>query len=585
METTIAVEHDVFAVRQRGRDVAAALGIEGQDQVRVATALSEVGRQLLATLGGAGISFELADAPFPMLAIRARASKSGEADTAALTAELAPAERLMDHWRVDETPSEFVVTMGKRLPTSARSMTADDIAATRVHLSKIAPSTPLQELAVQNRNLLATLEEIQAHRDELLRLNAELEETNRGVMALYGQLSDELEATNRGVVALYAELDEKSAQLREASEAKTRFLANVSHELRAPATAIIGLLRLLSDSRSDPLTQEQRHQVSLINGSASDLLSLVNELLDLAKAESGRLDPQWTTVELPDMFDTLRGTMNPLINKSGLTLDVAEPSGIPAFTSDSVLLAQILRNLLTNAIKFTTSGVVRLSAEYRATDDVVELSVSDTGPGIPEDEIERVFEEFYQLSSTAQVAIKGTGLGLPYARRLATLLGGSLTLASTVGEGSVFTVTIPARLRPAVATTQHPSLILVVDDDEAFRTAVAGVLTTAGARVVQAANGRAALAAIARETPDVVLLDLRMPELDGAAVLDKLNSDENLTHIPVVVLTAFTQDVARSWALPRATAVLGKADTALDSLPDLIRSALRTNARPRKAEP
>src|SRR5262249_37768927 len=144
-------------------------------------------------------------------------------------------------------------------------------------------------------------------------LNNELQETNKGVMALYLQLSNELEETNRGVVALYAELDDKSDQLRAASEAKTRFLANVSHELRAPVTAVIGLIRLLSDPDSDPLTAAQSEQIELIRGSATDLLALVNDLLDLAKAESGRIVPVWSRVDLRALFGQLRGTLKALL--------------------------------------------------------------------------------------------------------------------------------------------------------------------------------------------------------------------------------------------------------------------------------
>ena len=179
---------------------------------------------------------------------------------------------------------------------------------------------------MQNQQLIAALDEVRAQRDDLARLNAELEETNRGVMALYHQLSDELEETNRGVVALYAELDERSAQLRAASEAKTRFLANVSHELRAPVTAIIGLGRLLTDSSSDPLTEEQSRQVELIRGSAADLLALVNDLLDLAKAEAGRLEPNWSDVDLKAVFGQLRGTLRPLVTRPDVELVVEEPT-------------------------------------------------------------------------------------------------------------------------------------------------------------------------------------------------------------------------------------------------------------------
>src|SRR6185503_11454944 len=157
-------------------------------------------------------------------------------------------------------------------------------------LTQHVPGTPLDELSEQNQQLIAALDEVRAQRDDLARLNAELEETNRGV------------------VALYAELDDKSEQLREASEAKSRFLANVSHELRAPVTAVIGLSRLLLDPASEPLGTEQRRQVELIGGSAGDLLTLVNDLLDLAKAEAGRVEPNWVEVDLKALFGQLRGT-------------------------------------------------------------------------------------------------------------------------------------------------------------------------------------------------------------------------------------------------------------------------------------
>jgi signal transduction histidine kinase len=241
-------------------------------------------------------------------------------------------------------------------------------------------------------------------------------------------------------VALYAELDEKSVQLRTASEAKTRFLANVSHELRAPVTAIIGLGRLLSDESSDRLTEDQGRQVELIQGSATDLLSLVNDLLDLAKAEAGRIEPSWSEVDLKAVFGQLRGTLRPLATRPEVDFTVEEP-GVARLRSDEVLLAQVLRNLLTNALKFTTSGSVRLSVDK--VDDDVEFTVADTGPGIAPELHERIFEEFYQVPGSQALTGKGTGLGLPYARRLVGILGGVLRVSSVPGSGSVFTVRLP----------------------------------------------------------------------------------------------------------------------------------------------
>jgi signal transduction histidine kinase len=431
----LRTEQDIFTVRQLGREVARVAGLENQDRTRFATALSEVGRVLLTQGGGAHVSFELEPGNRADLWV----TMTSPAAAAAVARGAGPVSRLVDTMEVADAPEGSVVRMSRRLPASAAPLTPARMDEIRTELADLVPGTPLDELSAQNGQLIAALDEVRAQRDELARLNAELEETNRGVLALYHQLSAELEETNRGVVALYAELEEKSTQLREASEAKSRFLANVSHELRAPVTAIIGLGRLLTDARSDPLSTEQSRQVELIRSSAKDLLSLVNDLLDLAKAEAGRIEPVWAEVDLKAVFGQLRGTMRALATRAEVELVVADPDP-PTLRSDEVLLAQVLRNLLTNALKFTERGEVRLTA--RRAGEQVEFEVADTGAGIPAELQERIFEEFYQVPSTRPQGT-GTGLGLPYARRLVTILGGSLRLVSAPGKGSVFTVTLP----------------------------------------------------------------------------------------------------------------------------------------------
>jgi signal transduction histidine kinase len=520
LRMNIRAEHDIFVVRQRGREVAAALGMERQDQVRVATALSEVGRQLLAEDGDATVTFEVRAEPHPALAIvlAVRGLDGSEG--------LDAAARLLDS--AQRVNDEIVLT--RRLPGAV-----DDarITTARVELEASRPTSALEELSVQNQQLITALEDVQAHRDQLLQLNAELEETNHGVMALYTQLSQELEQTNRGVVALYAELEERSAQLREASEAKTRFLANVSHELRAPVTAVIGLTRLLLDPRSDPLTGEQTHQLQLVQTSAADLLDRVNDLLDLAKAESGQIEAQWAPIDLVALFGQLRGTLRPMA-RPGVDLIVEEPAA--TLVSDEVLLTQVLRNLLTNALKFTTTGEVRLSA--RVEGDLVAFVVADTGIGIPVTEQSRVFEEFHQVRGAQQVGGEGTGLGLPYARRLAAILGGELTMYSVEGEGSTFTVTVPAEpFAPAPESAELPTLpsALVVGADGEFRGQLRDLLTGRVETVAEAADGRAALAIARREVPGVIFLDQRM--LDDDDLLEALSATDALGECPVVVIT------------------------------------------------
>ncbi|HZM77210.1 MAG TPA: sensor histidine kinase [Candidatus Limnocylindrales bacterium] len=442
LQLTLRRERDIFAIRQRGREAAAAMGLEHQDQIRIATALSDIGRQMLSIKGAAvEVGFH-ADAYPARLRIEL-AVPQGPYETTLQTLE--PVARLVDTLEVRETPGRTVVAITRALPGNVGREGLTEVAErAKRALADAAVAQPLDELALQNEHLLSALDDVRRQRDRLEVLNNELQETNKGVMALYLQLSNELEETNRGVVALYAELDDKSDQLRASSEAKTRFLANVSHELRAPVTAVIGLIRLLSDPDSDPLTSAQSEQIELIRSSAVDLLALVNDLLDLAKAESGRIVPAWSRVDLRELFGQLRGTVMALLPGPQVQLRVDDPPEGSTIESDEALLSQVLRNLLHNAVKFTERGSVRMSAERQ--DGQWVFAVEDTGIGIPLYAHERIFEEFYQVPT--RVTAGGTGLGLPYARKVVTLLGGSLTLRSEPGRGSVFTVTLPVR-RPS----------------------------------------------------------------------------------------------------------------------------------------
>ena len=215
-----------------------------------------------------------------------------------------------------------------------------------------------------NQDLIAALDDVTQQKEQLLLLNAELQETNRGVMALYSELSDELEQTNRGVVALYRELDEKSEELRLASESKNRFWANVSHELRTPLNSILGLTRLLADPAAGSVS-EQLYQVDLIRNSTGTLLTLVNDLLDVAKAESGQLVIEPAEVSLPALLAALRGLVRPMAEGKPVTVVVSADGAPATILTDEMALTAILRNLLSNAIKYTDSGEVRLSVAYR----------------------------------------------------------------------------------------------------------------------------------------------------------------------------------------------------------------------------
>lgn len=258
-------------------------------------------------------------------------------------------------------------------------------------------------------------------------------------------LRAELAETNQGVVALYAELDDQAEQLRHASELKSRFLAYMSHEFRTPLGAIRSIARILLDRLDGPLTHEQSRQITFIQASATELSELVSDQLDLAKIEAGRItiSPAW--FGMVDLFTALRGMFRPLLANDDVTLVFEEPIGVTTLYSDEKKVTQVLRNLISNAIKFTQHGqvVVRASA---SDDGMTTFSVTDTGIGIPPADLDRIFEDFVQVDSVLQRRYRGTGLGLALCRKLANLLGGDVMVVSTVGLGSTFSMTIPTAL-------------------------------------------------------------------------------------------------------------------------------------------
>ncbi|HEY4440053.1 MAG TPA: histidine kinase dimerization/phospho-acceptor domain-containing protein, partial [Candidatus Elarobacter sp.] len=316
---------DVFALRHSGRIAAAAFGLDERVQVRLATALSELGREGLALGARVSAVFKRADDGGLEVTIDGFSPEDLERAHLGLDA----ARKLVDDVEVERDDAGVTITVFMR-PRGKKKPTLSQI---RAALKRDVPPRPLDELRLQNRDLVATLTEVKAQSEQLAQLNAELEETNRGVMAMYGQLAGELEETNRGVVALYAELDDKTVQLNEASEAKTRFLANVSHELRSPVSSIIALTKLMLEP-ANKIDEERLQQLRLVSRSAGELLVLVNDLLDLAKAESGRLEPTVSRVDLAEVAGELRGTLRPL-TRPGVELHV-EVDAVPPIETDRV---------------------------------------------------------------------------------------------------------------------------------------------------------------------------------------------------------------------------------------------------------
>ncbi|HUA32942.1 MAG TPA: ATP-binding protein [Candidatus Binataceae bacterium] len=285
-------------------------------------------------------------------------------------------------------------------------------------------------------DLAALREQCQALQAELATRIAQVE-----------SLTDELAETNSGVVALYAELDDRSVQLREVSELKSRFLSYMSHEFRTPLGSIRSVVRILLDKLDGPLTEEQEVQLRFIQKGAEELSNMVNDLLDLAKIDAGRISisPEW--FELVDLFSTLRGMFKPILTNDNVTLIFEEAVDIPRIYTDDKKLSQILRNFISNALKFTPKGEVRVSA-HQEEPGFVRFAVADTGIGIAKEYHKAVFEDFVQVNSAIQHRVHGTGLGLALSKRLAEMLGGHVELDSEIGRGSTFSVIIPIEFRP-----------------------------------------------------------------------------------------------------------------------------------------
>jgi signal transduction histidine kinase len=453
-------EPDVVAVRQRSRDVAAGLGFSPQDQTRIATAVSEIARNAFAygQQGRAEFEVEGQDERYgdtvggprdqvcaaghaQTLVIRVTDRGPGIARPEQLLAAARPGAarppdgvglgivgsmRLMDQCEIDSTPGAgTTVTLRKWLPETAPPITRAMVDAMRQRLAETPKTDSFAELQQQNRELVAMLAELRERQDELTRLARELEDTNRGV------------------VALYAELDERADHLRRADDMKSRFLSNMSHEFRTPLSSIRALSALLLQRIDGELSIEQEQQVTFIRTAAEDLSEIVDDLLDLAKIESGKIEVRPAEFDVPQLFSALRGMLRPLLANTLVELVFEVEPDTPSLYADEGKIAQILRNFISNALKFTERGEVRVSARLEPDCHNVTFTVADTGIGIAAADQPLIFEEFGQIANRLQRHVKGTGLGLPLCRKLAALLGGSIGVTSVEGAGSTFFATIP----------------------------------------------------------------------------------------------------------------------------------------------
>ena len=406
------------------------------------------------------------------------------------------------------------------------------------NLSANAKTKKLAEnLTKTNQQLEAQAEELQSQTEELQSQSEEIQQT-----------SEELQEQN-------VELEAQREQVEEASRLKSEFLSNMSHELRTPLNSVMALSKVLMSQAGDKLSREELNYLEIIGRNGKNLLSLINDILDLSKIEAGKMDIRPKLFSISYLIESIIERLEPVAGEKGIALDQQGTEDLPQIENDEAMVHQIIQNIIGNAVKFTEKGSVSISA-YSDAEKIV-LTIADTGIGIAKKDLPHIFEEFRQVDGTSSRSYEGTGLGLTLAYKSAILLDGDLTVESIPGKGSVFTLVlpikgdgivpplekIPAARKTVPALDDKPDVIsdnriLVVEDNEAAIIQVRKMLESESYRVDLAYNGNEALEYLGQTIPDGIILDLMMPGMDGFELINKIRANEATAKIPVLVLTA-----------------------------------------------
>ncbi len=538
----IGDERDIVLVRKRTRRLTELIGFDQQDQTRITTAVSEIARNALDYAGGGEVEFRVQDGPGarhfvvsvqdrgPGIARLSDILDGTHKSATGAGVGVLGARRLMDDFDITTAPGVgTTVRLAKNLPRRIARITSATLKRLMESLAADGPADAMEEIHQQNRQILAQMEQLTQRQQELEALNRELQDTNRGV------------------VALYAELDERADHLRRADELKSKFLSHMSHEFRTPLNSILALSRLLRERSDGELTAEQEKQVQFIRKAAENLTELVDDLLDLAKVEAGKTIVAPAEFTVADLFGTLRGMLRPLLIGDAVALVFDDPVQLLPLETDEGKVSQILRNFISNAIKFTERGEVRVWASGDPETDTVTFCVRDTGIGIASGDLELIFQEFGQVPHPLQKRVKGTGLGLPLSKKLAELLGGKIIVDSVLGQGTTFSVIVPrcySEPRPAneegAAVTLQPGKLplLVIKDDSTDAFILQRLLADSAYQPVFAYSLRQAADRLRQIQPAAILQDARLLGEESWRFLLELRGQESGAGIPIMVTSS-----------------------------------------------
>ncbi|MBF9017917.1 MULTISPECIES: response regulator [unclassified Oceanispirochaeta] len=429
-----------------------------------------------------------------------------------------------------------------------------------------------EELGDQTRALQESEAELQAQQEELRVTNEELEERTQAIQ----EQRDSIRETNDDLIRAQKDIEKKASDLEQASRYKSEFLANMSHELRTPLNSILILAQLLSNNSGENLTEKQVKSASAIHASGSDLLKLINDILDLSKVEAGKVELNIETVSFSSIIEDLKRVFTESASEKGLELNLNRSSDVrEAIRTDGHRLQQVIRNLLTNSIKFTETGSVSMdivlpekSWKGKKRGEYFQIRVTDTGIGIPEEKQAAIFEAFQQADGSTIRKYGGTGLGLSISRELSKLLGGELQLESEEGRGSTFMLTLPylemenesetkaiksktdqlPLPKPEKETlvfedsdinddrhnlSEEDKTILIIEDDPNFVTVLSDLVKEKGFKTLIASDGETGLHFADYYKPNAIILDIGLPGIDGWTVMERLKENSELRHIPV----------------------------------------------------